>query len=175
MEKIDTTQLSNWRIAVKCRPIKARPVNDVIDTHSLIFNKLLLRTLEGNISLRADAIFCIGEAGDVWMQDISKLEKKYTAIEKDINGWVEYQPKPENETDVIEVTSSLIPTPPDQETDGKFYIIGQWGENIIFQTHSEKNVQRGEIGDFICRNRTDHSDVWIVRRRLFLNTYAIKE
>lgn len=175
MEKIDTTQLSNWRIAVKCRPIKTRPVNDIIDTHSLVFKKLLLQTLEGNISLRADAIFCIGEAGDVWMQSIDKLEKKYTAVDRDNQGWIEYQPKPENETDVIEVTPSLIPTPPDQETDGEFYIIGQWGENIIFQTHAEKNVQRGEIGDFICRNRTDHSDVWIVRRRLFLNTYAIKE
>lgn len=38
----------------------------------------------------------------------------------------------------------------------------------------KKNVQSGESGDFICQNQTDPTDVWIVKRKLFLNTYVIK-
>ena len=38
----------------------------------------------------------------------------------------------------------------------------------------EKNVQTGEKGDFICQNRTNPTDVWVVKRKLFLNTYIIK-
>jgi hypothetical protein len=51
-----------------------------------------------------------------------------------------------------------------------FTIIGQWGATV----DGEKNVQRGTVGDFICQNQTDLSDVWVVKRKLFLNTYIIK-
>ena len=78
------------------------------------------------------------------------------------------EPLPDNAVDVVEVTDAMCT--PDAHNANAFYIIGQWGETV----GEEKNVQRGTAGDFICRNRTDHTDVWIVRRRLFLNTYVIK-
>lgn len=170
MQKIDTTQITNWKVATKTSAIKARPLNDVVDTKSIVFNKLLLNTLEGNEPLREDAMICIGAAGDVWMQDKNKLEKKYDAVDKDINGWVEYRPKPDNAVDVVEVTQGMTNIEGYRGINLNFYIIGQWGETV----GDEKNVQRGVAGDFICRNQTDHTDVWIVKRKLFLNTYIIK-
>jgi hypothetical protein len=29
------------------------------------------------------------------------------------------------------------------------------------------------MGDFICQSRTDSTDVWIVARKIFTNTYNI--
>ncbi len=31
------------------------------------------------------------------------------------------------------------------------------------------------MGDFICRNREDKTDVWIVKRKIFINTYNFIE
>ena len=166
MKRIDTTQITDWNVATKTSAIIARPINDVVDIKSKIFDKLLLNTLEGNEPLREDAMVCIGAAGDVWMQDKNKLEKKYDAVDRDVDWWVKYQPKPDNAVDCIEVTESMTIRGGGM-TD--FYIIGQWGATV----GEEKNVQEGVIGDFICRNQTDHSDVWIVKRKLFLNTYII--
>ena len=77
-------------------------------------------------------------------------------------------PLPDNAVDCIEVTPEMnslkYNVPP------IFTIIGQYGETI----GDEKNVQTGRDGDFLCRHQTDHSDVWIVHRKLFLNTYVIK-
>jgi len=53
-----------------------------------------------------------------------------------------------------------------------FYINGQWGDDNY--PAFGKSVQWGHNGDFICQNKTDLTDVWIVKRRLFLNTYQFK-
>ena len=89
----------------------------------------------------------------------------YSVTSIDADGWMVCDPRPDNAVDVIEVNSTQCDT-----EDGSFYIIGLWGATI----GDKKNVQIGIAGDFICRNRTDHTDIWIVRRKLFLNTYNIK-
>ena len=80
----------------------------------------------------------------------------------DANGWMCCEPFPDNSVECVEVTG-------DYTAMGEFSIIGQWGETIS----GEKNIQRGVQGDFICRNLSDKSDIWIVKRKLFLNTYLI--
>ena len=109
-------------------------------------------------------MICVGEAGDVWQQTPAKILKKYdvTAIDKD--GWMVCTPKPDNEVDCHEVGSTTT------NMQSEFCVIGQWGETV----GPLKNVQRGVVGDFICRNRTDLADVWVVRKNLFNNTYVIK-
>ena len=166
--RINTQTLTGWKVATKVRPIKAKHVKDIVDVRSLVFDKLLLQTCEGNESLKTDAMICMGEAGDVWQQTTEKFYKKYDYADIDINGWKEYTPKPENEVNCVEVTPEMnslkYQVPP------YFTIVGQWGETV----NGVANVQSGAEGAFICQNRTDPTDVWIVKRKLFLNTYIIK-
>lgn len=89
------------------------------------------------------------------------------------------EPRPDNAVRVVQVTpefwSQGIPAcvpPPDEEMykAWDFYIFGKWGETTDFGA----NTQWGMRGDYICQDRTDPSDVWVVKRKIFENTYAIK-
>lgn len=163
MTKIDTTTIAGWNVASKTRPVKAKPlINLLVDR--TVTSKFLVDTLEGREPLGDGVVICVGEAGDTWQQMPKKLLAKYSVKAIDNDGWMVCEPLPDNAVDVTEIDTAKC------ETDGSFYIIGQWGETV----GSEKNVQKGSAGDFVCRNRTDHTDVWIVRRKLFLNTYVIK-
>lgn len=163
MEKIDTSSIKNWMVASKNRPIKAKPLITLLVDRS-VTNKFLVDTLEGRESLGDGSVICVGEAGDIWQQTQKKLLQKYYVKEIDRDGWMLCEPLPDNAADVYE------PKEDECGVDGLFYVIGHWGEAI----GEEKNIQRGKLGDFICRNQTDHSDVWVIRRSLFLNTYNIK-
>ena len=160
--KINTGLISDWRIASKTATLRAKPIITLIVDRT-IANKFLVDTLEAKEPVSLDALFCIGAANDAWQQMPKKLLAKYdvTAIE---DGWMVCTPKPDNSVNCTEVTSAQC------SIDGSFIIIGQWGETV----DGVANVQRGTTGDFICQNRTDPTDVWVVRRKLFLNTYVMK-
>lgn len=162
-KKIDATELTNWKVASKTRPIKAKPlINLLVDR--TVTSKFLVDTLEGKEPLGDGVVICVGETGDTWQQMPNKLLAKYSVTSIDADGWMVCEPLPDNAVDVTEVG-------PDQcDANGFFYIIGQWGATV----GNEENVQVGTVGDLICRNRADQTDVWIVRRKLFLNTYNIK-
>jgi hypothetical protein len=164
--KIDTTLLTDWKRATKTRPIKAKPLISLLVDRT-VTNKFLVDTLEGREPLGEDVVICVGEAGDTWQQTPKKLLQKYAVTAIDTDGWMVCDPKPDNEVDCFEVPGSIC------EVDGYnrnvFAIVGQWGETF----GAEKNIQRGLAGDFICRNTEDKSDVWIVGRKLFLNTYNV--
>lgn len=160
--RINTTQITNWKIASKTRPIKAKPLVSLIVDRTVI-SKFLVDTLEGKEPLGDGVVICVGEAGDAWQQMPRKLLQKYVVKSIDKDGWMECEPIPDNAVNCVEVFG-------DMTTAGKFTIIGQWGATV----GAEKNVQNGEMGDFICQNQTDPTDVWIVRRKLFLNTYMLK-
>jgi hypothetical protein len=160
--RIDTTKITNWKIASKTRPIKAKPLVSLMVDRT-VTSKFLMDTLEGHEPLGDGVVICVGEAGDAWQQMPKKLLQKYAVKGIDKDGWMECEPLPDNVVNVIEVDGGLTAL-------GKFSIIGQWGATV----NGEKNVQIGEHGDFICQNQTDPTDVWIVKRKLFLNTYVIK-
>jgi hypothetical protein len=175
--KIDTGLITDWKVASKTRPIKAKPLSLLVDP--IVEPKLLLETLEGNESLRHGAVICIGEVGDVWQQMPEKLLKKYSIKAIDDNGWSICEPLLNNAVNVFEVTEEFYNSITKNyillemcTKKGDFYINGQWGDDE--HPFFGKNVQWGFIGDFICQNQTDPSDVWIVKRKLFLNTYVIK-
>lgn len=162
MKKVETAELTGWRIGSKTRPIKAKPlINLLVDR--TVTSKFLVDTLEGREPLGDGVVICVGESGDAWQQMPKKLLAKYKVAAIDAGGWMVCEPLPDNAVDVVEIS------PAQCETDGFFYIIGQWGATV----GEEKNVQRGIAGDFVCRNRTDLIDVWVVKRSLFLNTYNI--
>ena len=174
MKKIDPTQITDWNIASKIRPIKAKPlINLLVDR--TVTSKFLVDTLEGREPLGDGVVICVGEAGDTWQQMPKKLLQKYAVKDIDRDGWMECEPLPDNAVDCVEVTGEMTADKNGADALGQFYIIGQWGETLCVSWVGDvQNVQRGVVGDFICRNRLDHSDVWIVRRKLFLNTYIIK-
>ena len=168
--RIQTSSITGWNIAIKTRPVKAKPLINLLVDRS-VSSKFLVDTLEGHEPLGDGSVICLGEAGDAWQQMPKKLLQKYDVTQIDTEGWMICTPKPDNAVNCFEVTSpsSNIGVYSTKE-DNDFTIIGNWGATV----GDEKNVQAGTVGDFICQNRTDPTDVWVVRRKLFLNTYIIK-
>ena len=181
--KIITGFLTGWKIASKTASLKAKHISNLVVDQS-VSSKFLVDTLEGREPLGADAIFCIGAAGDAWQQDPKKLLKKYDVIAIDKEGWMTCTPKPDNVVNCIEITHEMLKATildeklsiPFKDTNlyklGDFVIEGQWGD--AGYPELGKNIQWGQMGDFICQNQTDPTDVWVVRRKLFLNTYILK-
>ena len=161
--RINAQTLTGWRLASKTQPITAKPLISLLVDRK-VSSKFLVDTLEGHEPLGDGCVVCVGAAGDAWQQMPKKLLAKYDITAIDADGWMVCTPKPDNAVDVIEVNASQC------DKNGEFTIIGQWGATV----GEEKNVQKGVAGDFICRNRTDTTDVWIVNRKLFLNTYILK-
>lgn len=176
MKRIETSLIKSWGIAKKTKNIKAKPLISIMIDRS-VTNKFLVDTLEGKEPLGDGAIICIGESNDIWQQMPKKLLQKYDVIEIDKDGWMVCQPKPDNSVECVEITEILdgideLNVAYDWSVKGEYFIIGQWGEPMFFQ---DKDIlfQRAELGDFICRNREDKTDAWIVKRKIFLNTYNI--
>jgi len=169
MKRIKVEEISNWKVAKKTKNIKAKPLFSVMVDRS-VTSKFLIDTLEGKESLGDGAVLCIGESNDVWQQMPKKLLAKYQLIEIDKDGWMVFEPRPDNSVNCVEITRLIEMNDVHTfvECDNEFYIIGQWGEQT-----SEGQIQRADIGDFICQNRDDKTDVWIVKRKIFINTYNI--
>lgn len=156
-----------WKVAKKTKGLRAKPmVNLIVDKG--VFAKFLIDTLEAKEPVSADTMFCIGETHDAWQQTPKKLLQKYTVEDIDSDGWMVCKPKPDNSVEFIEVNQDFIDCYPSYDVNDKKYIRGQWGETI----ENECNLQEFTEGDFIVRNRTDHSDIWVVRRKIWLNSYT---
>jgi hypothetical protein len=175
--KLAPQRVTNWQIAGKTRPIKAKPLISLLVDRSVV-SKFLVDTLEGKEPLGDGVVICVGEAGDTWQQMPKKLLAKYDVVAIDNDGWMICNPKPDNAVQCVEITQEVlrspsVDAPPTNEIYKicDFYVIGQWGQTV---PEIGQNVQLGHVGDFVCQNRTDATDVWIVKRKLFLNTYVIK-
>lgn len=155
MNITDTSKLINWRVAKKVKGLRAKPmVNLLVDR--TVMAKFLVDTLEAREPVHADAMFCIGESDDAWQQSAKKLLQKYTVDAIDSDGWMVCNPKPDASVDFYQIVNY----------DG--VIQGNWGETI----DGVPNLQRYNAGDFIVRNRDDHTDCWVVARKIFANTYT---
>jgi hypothetical protein len=154
--------ITGWQSASKTKPIKAKPIQSLLSDEDVL-TKFLLAALEGNQTLKANAIVCLGAAGDVWQQAPDRLLKKYKVTGFDENGWLICEPLPEHEVDCFE--TELHTEPPG------FSLKAKWGERQADGSF----ILFGEWGDFIVRDKNDHNDVWIVQKSLFLSTYEIKK
>ena len=157
---LDPTSIPNWQRASKTKSIVAKHAT-TLTADSRLLSQLLINTLEGKEPIAQTNMICLGVAGEAWQQTPKKLLAKYTITDIDHDGWLTCQPKPDNEVECYVVDGDLT----------QFYIIGHWGETLPDGT---KNVQAGIVGDVICRDPADPTDVWIVRRGLFNSTYEIK-
>jgi len=169
MKRVKTEEITNWKIAKKVKNIRAKPLISIMVDRS-VTNKFLVDTLEGKEPLGDGAVICIGEAGDAWQQMPKKLIQKYNVIEIDKDGWMVCEPRPDNSVNCIEITGEILyDVPGFVNLDyNECYIIAQWGEQT-----SEGLIQKANIGDYVCQNREDLTDIWIVTKKIFNNTYTI--
>lgn len=175
MKLIKHNTIQDWKIASKTKSIKAKPLVCLMADKSVL-SKFLVDTLEGKEPLGEGSIICLGEAGDIWQQHPSKLLKKYTVVGFDDAGWMLCDPKPDNEVECVEIGFGIQDTKDGADiwiTDKEqFFIIAQWGEERQLLDEIIQ-IQKCDIGDYICRDINDKSDVWIVKRKFFENTYNI--
>lgn len=175
MSRINVDALT-WSVATKTKNVRAKPLISIMVDRGVL-SKFLIDTLEGKEPLGDGAVVCLGESNDVWQQMPKKLLQKYNVVEIDADGWMVCEPRPDNAVLCHEVTTQSLDVlmadyewAPGEYRSKNFYIIGQWGEDS-----PEGPKQFGVVGDYICRNRDDPTDVWIVHRKIFINTYSIKE
>ena len=161
--QLHTTNLT-WRTATKTKPLRAKPLISLIVERKLL-NKFLVDTIEGKEPLRDGVVICLGINNDAWQQMPKKLLGKYDVTGIDDDGWMICEPKPDNAVDCHEILASELGA-------GKNFIIGHYGETLDDGT---QNTQACEAGDYICRDRQNPTDQWIVKRKIFENTYSIKD
>lgn len=154
MIPITNTATLSYRTAQKTKGLRAKPMVTLIVDRG-VMAKFLVDTLEAKEPVAADAMFCIGESDDAWQQSAKKLLAKYTVDAIDPDGWLVCNPKPDASVDFCEMTTGGC-------------IQGLWGETV----DGVDRIQFFKGGDFVCRNPHDHLDVWIVQRKIFINTYS---
>ena len=158
MNIVDVSLIDPWRVAKKTKSLRAKPMVCLL-VDSTVMSKFLVDTMEAREPVSASAMFCIGETNDAWQQTSEKLLAKYTVEEIDADGWMVCVPRPDNSVEFYEVGDGL---------DYDSYIVGQWGATI----EGVQNLQSLLPGDFIARNRIDTDDVWVVARKIWLNSYT---
>jgi hypothetical protein len=121
--RINTAGISNWKVASKTRPIKAKPLVNLMVDRSVV-SKFLIDTLEGKEPLGDGVVICLGEAGDAWQQMPKKLLQKYVVKSIDKDGWMDCEPLPDNAVNCVEVTREQFARA------DNFTIIGQWGATV---------------------------------------------
>lgn len=177
--------------ARKVKPIKARPINTILDkspqTQS-VWEKLLLATLEGQQSLKRDSFICWGVNDDVWQQTQKKLHDKYAPTETDVDGWTTYMPKPSDDAvmNAFEVVGQYGPC-------GGFSIINPWwGDERLVPREVlvsagidpvqcglkdgdmvKLHLHYGVVQDMVLQNRKDNTDTYRVARAFFDATYEL--
>jgi len=161
-DPLDANTITNWMIAKKTKNIRAKPSISILIDKSVL-SKFLITTLEANESIEDGSIICLGEAGDIWQQTPKKLLSKYNVTTIDNDGWMVCEPRPDNSIECFQWNDDI------HTGFKKHYVKALLGRKSGKYT----NCQLFGKGDYICRNRTDHNDVWVVQKTFFENTYSI--
>lgn len=167
---IDPSKLE-FKWSKKTKPIKVKPLACILADDSVI-NHVLLATLEGTETLRANAFVCWGVDNDLWLQDEAKLHNKYIPGHMDPDGWVHFDPKPEVPVLSAQVLEELFDLGPG----GGFAIKHpQWGDKRVVGGEV-MYLHYGVANDYLCKGvgkngKPDHSDIYRVMLKFWKNTY----
>lgn len=171
--KLEPNTIKKWSVATKTRSIKAKPMISIM-VDKAVATKFLLTCIEGREPLKDGAVACLGLTNEIWQQMPKQLLKKYTVVGIDDDGWMECDPIPGNSVNCFEITQEFCDSflnpdiHPNRQQDGTNYIIGQYGEQ-----HDDGMRQWCNVGDWICQDRENSVDVWIVAKKIFNNTYDV--
>jgi len=157
MTYILRTEYRPWTRVQKTLEIKAK--------HRACFSSIPASFASEDLS--DDAMICLGDTGEYWQQPAFMVLLTYVIVGIDNDGWLLCRPRPEKEVQAFELTKDMI----GMDSRGSSYVFIQClkGESIM----GIVNLQRAQIGDFICRQVQDHTDQWVVQRKIFLNTYRM--
>lgn len=140
--------------------------------------KICVRTLEGDldIEIRNDLYIMIGSQGEVYPSEKSKFDKSYKRLEDAYVFDGEYEPTIKDIMDgkTIKLTpyaKSCIPT-----GDIGIYVKQLDHRVKIFTAWDKDKYMLGNEGDFLTVRSDDHSDVYIIEQKIFMDTYEeVKE
>jgi len=183
--------------ARKVKPIRAKPVNAILDKgQPSILEKVLLSTLEGAQAIKRDAFVCWGVNDDVWQQAKDKLHSKYTPTEVDEDGWITFVPK-EGDDAVMNAYQVSAANHSLGEAGGFSIINPWWGDERVMSVTTLESLgidpqscglkpidpeggeqvklylHYGKDGDWVLQNRKDSADCYRVAKSFFDATYEI--
>lgn len=175
----------------KTKPIKARPINTILDksdSDQSVWDKLLLATLEGHETLKRDCFVCWGVNSDVWQQKRDKLLGKYNPTDVDEDGWITFVPK-EDEGAVM--NRHQVVNSPSLGPNGGFCVINPWwGDERVVDASvlsavgivpEQCGLKPGEqvkvylhygvAGDYVLQNLKDNTDTYRIAKGFYEATY----
>ena len=105
-------------------------------------------SLEGKQTAKPGDYLCRGIEGEFWPQSEKSLLGGYTASGQVGNdGFERYDPRPDG------------PPVEAMQVDKPFFVVASWGR------------LDGKSGDYVVRRIADPTDIWIVDRSIFENSY----
>lgn len=136
-----------------------------------------IRTYEGDVAVKAsaDVYVMIGLLGEVYPIERDKFEQKYQALEEAYYKEYEYAPS------VVDVASAkkydLLPYAKQciRKADSCIYAKRLATPTKVFSKWNYENYMYGKVGDYICFSPEDKTDVYIVKKEIFEETYVREE
>ncbi|MDE7207848.1 MAG: recombinase RecJ, partial [Lachnospiraceae bacterium] len=136
-----------------------------------------IRTYEGDVAVKAseDIYVMIGLLGEVYPIEREKFEQKYQALEEPYFKEYEYAPS------VVEVAKmkkyELLPYAKQcvRKADSGIYAKRLTIPAKVFSKWNYENYMYGKVGDYICYAPDDETDVYIVKKEIFEETYVCEE
>ena len=108
-----------------------------------------ISTLEGPEKATAGDYLCRGIHGEVWPQGQEKFLSKYSPSgEFDNEAWQRFDPKPD------------MPLVSAEQVKHAFELESRWG------------AMKGKRGDYIVRSLSDDTDIWVVDKKIFEQSYV---
>lgn len=133
-----------------------------------------IRTYEGDVAVKAaeNIYVMIGLFGEVYPIERDKFEQKYRALEEVFYKEYEYAPS------VVDVVKSkkyeLLPYAKKciRKEDSCIYAKRLTVPAKVFSKWNYENYMYGKTGDYICYLPEDKTDVYIVKKEIFEETYV---
>jgi hypothetical protein len=170
---LDAQRLS-YRRAIKVKPIKVKPVSSILNDDS-VMSKMVLATLEGHQTVKANAFVCWGVDNDLWQQNADKLHMNYNLVSVDPDGWIHCQPKDDAPRNAAQITEAVA-------RDLGFEFGPAHGFSILNPTYGDERVLDGRqvylhygvLNDYVLQMPKDAIDTYRVARKFFDNTYELE-
>ncbi len=142
---------------------------DVVEAHS----QCIIRTLEGDVSMEIleDTVIAIGIKGEIYPMTMDAFSKKYEPTDEAYTYPGEYMPTIKNLEDGK--SRELLPFAHSCVSVGTSEIYAKELDRRtkIFTKWDPEHYYLGKPGDFMAASADDSSDVYIIERNIFKETY----
>lgn len=164
-----------FRRAIKTKPMKCKPVSCILHDDT-VASKIILATLEGHETVKANGYVCWGVDNDVWQQTEAKLHQNYNLVSVDPDGWVHCEPKDDAPRLACQITEQIVA--------GLGFVFGPahgfsiinpaWGDERVLDGR-QVYLQYGVLNDYVLTMPNDLPDTYRVGRKFFDNTYEFRD